>query len=118
MSIDYGTILYLFLYICKIQSELYNCIVIRSFSTLKHRYHPTPTPAVVSCESLDPPANGQLELTNDNTLVNSEATYSCNSGFNLIGTVSRRCQATGEWTGQTPQCIGKHSVHATLGITM
>uniref|UniRef100_A0A8C4IV88 Sushi domain-containing protein n=2 Tax=Dromaius novaehollandiae TaxID=8790 RepID=A0A8C4IV88_DRONO len=31
-------------------------------------------------------------------------TFSCQTGFVLTGTQSRQCTATGDWTGQPPQC--------------
>lgn len=31
--------------------------------------------------------------------------YECNSGYILEGSESRRCQASGIWTGRLPQCV-------------
>ena len=47
---------------------------------------------------------------------NSVALFFCDSGFNLIGTNHRRCQDTGEWTGQTPQCIGMKQELYSFGV--
>ncbi|NXJ79446.1 LYAM3 protein, partial [Trogon melanurus] len=35
----------------------------------------------------------------------STCAFSCQTGFVLMGSESRKCTATGTWTGDTPQCI-------------
>ena len=60
---------------------------------------------VVDCGSLTDPANGQVNLTAGTTF-GQTATYSCNTGYNLVGDSTRACQATGEWSGSTPTCEG------------
>ena len=40
---------------------------------------------------------------------NSVAVFECDNGFNLIGTDMRTCLNMGEWSGQSPQCIGKQN---------
>ena len=62
------------------------------------------THSVVDCGPLNAPSNGGVEM--ESSVFNSVATYSCDSGFNLIGADSRTCQGNGLWSGQTPQCIG------------
>ena len=39
-------------------------------------------------------------------LVNTVAAFSCNSGYQLNGTNSATCQASGNWNEQTPTCEG------------
>ena len=41
----------------------------------------------------------------------SNATYTCNAGFDLVqgSDVIRTCQATGEWSGIVPVCEGGES---------
>ena len=60
---------------------------------------------VVDCGSLTDPANGQVDLTSGTTF-GQTATYSCNTGYNLVGDSTRTCQATGEWSGSAPACQG------------
>ena len=60
---------------------------------------------VVDCGSLTDPANGQVDLTSG-TIFRQTATYSCNTGYNLVGNSTRTCQATGEWSGSAPTCEG------------
>ena len=53
------------------------------------------------CEALDPPTYGSVT---NNTAVNSQAIYTCSSGFALVGQSSRICQANGTWSGEEPLC--------------
>ncbi|XP_068694975.1 sushi, von Willebrand factor type A, EGF and pentraxin domain-containing protein 1-like isoform X1 [Montipora foliosa] len=54
------------------------------------------------CGSLLTPNNGSL-LGNETTYPNS-VSFSCHSGFDIIGTVVRTCQANGRWSGEQPNC--------------
>ena len=67
--------------------------------------------AVVDCGSLTDPANGSVNHTAGTTF-GQTATYSCNTGYNLVGDSIRTCQATGNWSGTAPTCRGMllHSV--------
>ena len=58
---------------------------------------------VADCGSLNNPANGQVSHT-AGTTEGQNATYSCNTGYNLMGDNTRTCQATGEWSGSEPTC--------------
>ena len=60
---------------------------------------------VVDCGDLTDPANGQVDLTSGTTF-GQTATYSCNTGYNLVGDSTRTCQATGVWSGSAPTCQG------------
>ena len=60
---------------------------------------------VVDCGNLTDPANGQVDLTSGTTF-GQTATYSCNTGYNLVGDSTRTCQATGVWSGSAPTCQG------------
>ena len=37
----------------------------------------------------------------------NEATYSCNTGFNVVGESVRRCLASAMWSGSAPECERK-----------
>ena len=56
------------------------------------------------CGNLTDPASGQVN--NDGTTFGHTATYSCNTGYNLVGDSTRTCQATGVWSGSAPTCQG------------
>ena len=60
---------------------------------------------VVVCPELMDPDNGQVELSD--TVFGSAATYSCDDGYNLNGSVSRMCMADGQWSGLDPACQSK-----------
>ena len=62
---------------------------------------------VVQCPVLNNIGNGQVTVTGYD--IGDRATYSCRSGYELIGITNRVCQNNGQWSGQEPQCnpIGK-----------
>ena len=66
--------------------------------------------AVVDCGNLTDPANGQVNTSG--TTFGQTATYSCNTGYNLVGDSSHTCQATGVWSGSAPTC---QSMYVTNG---
>ena len=54
------------------------------------------------CSELFSPTNGKVTwtgLTNGST-----ATYTCGSGYQLIGVETRTCLSSGVWSGQEPIC--------------
>ena len=57
----------------------------------------------MDCDALSDPANGQVSHTAGTTF-GQTATYSCNTGYNLVGDSTRTCQATGAWSGSAPTC--------------
>ena len=57
---------------------------------------------VVDCNALPDPTNGQVSITG--TTFGETATYSCNTGYNLVGDNTRTCQADGMWSGSEPTC--------------
>ena len=44
------------------------------------------------------------------TQANLLATYTCDSGYELIGDDTRRC-VNGVWTGEEPTCIGTYTLY-------
>ena len=58
--------------------------------------------------------NGSLLISGTGVGVYQEtATYACETGFNLVGSVERTCQSDGTWSGSAPTCQSKFSV--TIG---
>ncbi|XP_009700707.1 PREDICTED: P-selectin [Cariama cristata] len=60
----------------------------------------------VTCPVLSAPDRGELNcshLHGDFTF-GSTCTFSCQMGFALMGSESRKCMATGTWTGDAPRC--------------
>ena len=70
----------------------------------------------VGCSSLANPTNGQVSHTGGTTLGRT-ATYSCNRGYNVVGSRNRTCQATGLWSGSAPTCQGMLLLHPTCMCT-
>ncbi|XP_064397052.1 sushi, von Willebrand factor type A, EGF and pentraxin domain-containing protein 1-like isoform X2 [Halichondria panicea] len=62
-----------------------------------------PTCQPVDCMGLNNPANGMVALSG--TTFTHTATYSCLSGFALIGQDTRQCLATRLWSGEEPTCV-------------
>ncbi|NWI13260.1 LYAM3 protein, partial [Crypturellus soui] len=61
---------------------------------------------VVACPVLSAPDWGELSCSHlhDNFSFGSTCNFSCQTGFELTGTTSRECTATGEWSGEPPRC--------------
>ena len=60
----------------------------------------------VTCQELSAPANGMVTVTGQRS--GATATYSCDSGYEVDGSVTRTCQATGMWSGSEPTCVGMY----------
>ena len=56
----------------------------------------------INCGDPGVPSNGRR--TGDNFGVRSTVTYQCNRGFVLVGSSSRTCQESGQWSGSLPTC--------------
>ncbi len=58
----------------------------------------------VNCGPLNHPVNGFVSFTG--TTFGLTATYTCDTGFELIGFSSRVCEIIGSWSGEEPVCAG------------
>jgi len=58
-----------------------------------------------ACDELPNPQMGQVTETNGGNYPSS-ATYSCDEGYDLIGTATRTCDTEGAWDGSAPSCEG------------
>ena len=67
----------------------------------------------MNCDNLTDPNNGQVNHTAGTTL-GQTATYSCNTGYNLVGGSIRICLATG-WSRSAPTCQGMLFMHGQWG---
>ena len=70
---------------------------------------------VVNCGNLTNPVNGQVTHTAGTTLEQT-ATYTCNTGYNLVGNSTRICLATGVWSGSAPIC--QSMLHSAQWMTL
>ncbi|NXI67576.1 LYAM3 protein, partial [Anseranas semipalmata] len=67
---------------------------------------PPPHCKAITCPVLSAPEHGELNcshLHGDFTF-GSTCAFSCQPGFELMGSQSRECMATRTWTGDTPRC--------------
>ena len=66
---------------------------------------------VADCGTLSV-ANGEVTFEaaagRGETEFESVATYTCNTGYNLVGNAMRTCQADGTWSGSDPLCQSKY----------
>ena len=58
----------------------------------------------IQCDALSDPDNGAVSVTG--TGVGDTATYTCDDGYELIGSSTRTCQSNGDWSGSPPTCEG------------
>ena len=70
----------------------------------------------VNCGTLNNPANGLVSHTAGTTF-GQTATYSCNTGYTLVGGSTRTCQSTGVWFGSAPTCQGVLYIHMYMFTT-
>ncbi|KNC46970.1 cell surface receptor IPT/TIG domain-containing protein [Thecamonas trahens ATCC 50062] len=72
---------------------------------------PTPVckPLPNWCPALAAPANGDLQPPTGCVPEVDRicASFSCNSGYDIIGATSRTCLVTGNWTGSHPVCVAQ-----------
>ena len=57
---------------------------------------------VIQCDALSDPDNGAVSVTG--TGIGDTATYTCDDGYELIGSSTRTCQSNGEWSDAPPIC--------------
>ena len=55
------------------------------------------------------PENGAVT---NNTVVGTQANYTCDAGYCLYGNQYRTCQSDGNWTGTDPSCFNESKQHA------
>ena len=69
-----------------------------------------------SCGYLSSPSYGRVSVT---TLgIRERATYTCNSGFSLVGSSTRTCLSEGSWSGSQPICNCMLNVLTSLMILL
>jgi len=71
-----------------------------------------PVCTAVSCTPLTDPLNGAVTVVS--ITFNSQANYTCNPEFVLVGDSSRTCQANATWTGEQPICSGTPGMGISL----
>ena len=59
----------------------------------------------IDCGTLNDTTNGRVSHSAGTTF-GQTATYSCDTGYTLVGDSTRTCQADGMWSGSEPTCQG------------
>ena len=80
---------------------VHQCAQVSELSS-KNTISVTSCTVVVDCGALADPVNGIV--TESDTVFNSSATYSCNTGYSLMGDAIRICLSSGLWSGSGPTC--------------
>ncbi|XP_060560575.1 sushi, von Willebrand factor type A, EGF and pentraxin domain-containing protein 1-like [Ruditapes philippinarum] len=62
--------------------------------------------SIIDCGRPDDLMNGTINTSNGTTY-GSTATYSCDEGLDIIGDVTRICDANGKWSKTKPDCLLK-----------
>jgi len=63
----------------------------------------SPTCVIKDCGNLTDPVNGTVSL-DSSTKFGHQAHYYCNEGYELKGASRRDCEASGNWTFESPVC--------------
>ncbi|XP_077188676.1 P-selectin-like isoform X2 [Paroedura picta] len=71
---------------------------------------PSPTCQVIGCSRLDAPRDGGLNCSHlhGDFAYSSVCSFSCNTGFVLVGPEMLQCTAQGTWTEKPPFCEATH----------
>ena len=69
-------------------------------------YLSLPPQLVAECGTLSDPTNGNVS-TSSGTNEGATATYSCDTGYNFNGSMTRTCGDDGNWTLSEPTCDRK-----------
>ena len=58
------------------------------------------------CEDLETPSNGSINCSSNNQPLQYQdiCIFQCNNGYEVLGSVVRQCEASGEWNGSRTQC--------------
>ena len=62
----------------------------------------------MNCGNLGSPLFGSIDI--QLTTFGATVKYSCNVGYNLIGSTTRQCLSNGTWSNVAPTCQSKNSV--------
>ena len=81
---------------------LHTCMYIRLSQSHALIFYMHSMIAAINCGSPSEPDNGAVTFTS--TTFQSQATFTCDSGYSLEGSSSRTCQSDGTWSGQAPVC--------------
>ena len=64
---------------------------------------------LVTCSPLSDPSNGMMNCSLEDNKVFSYGnicSFTCDTGYELIGSGTRSCQSNGNWSGSVAMCSG------------
>ncbi|XP_064386238.1 E-selectin-like [Halichondria panicea] len=76
-----------------------------------------PVCEIVNCGLLANPSNGAVDTSSGTTFMMT-ATYTCNTGYALVGANTRTCGSDGQWTPDAPTCLQLLAVISPSGVPM
>ena len=65
----------------------------------------------IGCTVLQSPNYGSISAILDNPEPGDIVTFTCNDGYNLLGSNLRTCLSTGLWSGEAASCQGKYQCY-------
>ena len=69
----------------------------------------------VSCPNPGAPRNGIRDGTKFK--YGRRVKYSCNTGYKLVGSISRKCMSNGKWSGKRAKCVKiGENIHKVIGV--
>ncbi len=92
---------------CKVYFE---SLVSSDMYLIVHVFYKNTHAHAALCRALPAIDNGRVQYSPDfipDFNVGTEATYTCNFGFRLIGQMVLECEETGLWSDVSPSCEGK-----------
>lgn len=79
-------------------------------------------PSAIKCPAIFAPDQGSLDCSHDHGefSVGSTCRFSCNRGFELMGSTSVECTVSGSWSSPPPTCTGNDILtrEANLGLSL
>ena len=63
---------------------------------------------LLDCPVLQQPDYGSISFVLNNPKHGNTVSFSCNDGYNLLGSAERTCMPNGEWSGASATCQGKY----------
>ena len=67
-----------------------------------------------SCPVLQPPTNGAITSFSCGSSFGSQASFTCNKGYQITGSRLRSCRSDGTWSGNTTLCNSKDLCHTVI----
>ena len=67
---------------------------------------------------LQQPDYGSISSVFNNPQSGNIVSFSCNDGYNLLGSAERTCMPNGVWSGTTVTCQGEYNILCNLKVNV